>query len=197
MPTPKTTDSRQATSERNSEAILDAAERLLRDGGTAPISAVATEAGLSRVTVYSHFSDRSRMIEAVVERTVRRVTEAITAADIDRGPAVDALQRLVKESWIQLAGNHDIRRVASAELSADAMRRVHGPVHGVVDGLIQRGRDDGSFRTDVTKGWLIVSMLALVHAAVDEVRAARAQAEEALEALLLTITDLFAGRGLR
>lgn len=190
-----TQDRRQATAARNVESILDAAERLLQRGLSATISAVSAEAGVSRVTVYSHFRDRQRLLEAVVERTVRRVMAAVEPAEPDRGPPIEALQRLVVASWAQLARNAEIRRASAAELSEDAMRRVHGSAHAVVHALVERGRRDGSFRTDVPAGWLITSLLALVHAAADEVRADVLDSDAALDALTVTVTDLFVGRG--
>jgi TetR/AcrR family transcriptional regulator, mexCD-oprJ operon repressor len=48
--------------------------------------AVAREAGLSRVTVYAHFSTKEEPLEAVVARSVRTVTAAIEAAKPDEGP---------------------------------------------------------------------------------------------------------------
>ena len=64
-------DHRRAVAERNVEAILDAAERLLERRLQATISAVAAEAQLSRVTVYAHFPTREQLLEAVAERAVR------------------------------------------------------------------------------------------------------------------------------
>ena len=75
---------REAIAERNLEAILDAAERLLARGDAPTISAVASAAGVSRPTVYAHFPDRRRIVEAVVERTVERAMKAIAAAEPDR-----------------------------------------------------------------------------------------------------------------
>lgn len=184
-------NSKQATAERNLEAILDAAERLLADGKTATISAVATESKVSRVTVYAHFEDRQRLLEAVVERAVRRVMEAIAPAKTDEGPAVEALERLIAASWQELARNWAIRRASAAELSADAMHRVHGHAHRTIQALVERGREDGSFRSDVPVGWLVTSLLALIHAAADEVREGRLESEVALGALTATAIDLF------
>ena len=187
-------DRKRATAERNVEAILDGAERLLERGEAATISAVATESGVSRVTVYSHFEDRRRLLEAVVERTVGRVMAAVEPAGVDQGPPVDALGRLIAASWRELARNSAIRRASSAELSPEAMHRVHGHAHGVIHALVNRGREDGSFRTDVPSGWLVASLLALIHAAADEVREERLEAGQALEVLTATATDLFRGR---
>jgi AcrR family transcriptional regulator len=189
-------ESKQAvTAERNAEAILDATERVLQAGKSATISAVSAESGVSRVTIYAHFKDRAGLLEAVVERTVRRVMAAIEPTEPERGPPIEALQRLVAASWEELARNSEIRRASAAELSADAMRRVHGSAHAVIHGLVERGRSDGSFRTDVPAGWLVTSLLTLIHAAADEARLGRLDADEALAALTLTVTDLFRGRG--
>ncbi len=48
-------DHRRATAERNVQAILDSAEQLLERREPVSIAAVATHAGVSRVTVYAHF----------------------------------------------------------------------------------------------------------------------------------------------
>lgn len=190
-----TKDTRKATAERNVKAILDGAERLLRRGRTATISGVAKEAGVSRVTVYAHFESRQRIVEAVVTRAVDHVTASLDAARPADGPAAEALERLLAASWEQLAANQEIRRAAAAELSGDAMRHAHQGARGVLQGLIERGRREGAFRTDVPTEWLITSFLALIHAAADEVRSGTFDSGAALDVLLVTVTDLFAGRG--
>jgi TetR/AcrR family transcriptional regulator, mexCD-oprJ operon repressor len=187
-------DTRKATAERNVEAILDGAERLLRHGRAATISAVAKEAGVSRVTVYAHFEDRQRIVEAVVTRAVDHVMASLDAARPADGPAAEALERLLAASWEQLAANQEIARAAAAELSGDAMRRAHEGARAVLQELIERGRREGAFRTDVPAEWLITSFLALIHAATDEVRSDTLDSRAALDVLLLTVTDLFAGR---
>ena len=190
----QTKDTRKATAERNVEAILDGAERLLRQGRAATISAVAKEAGVSRVTVYSHFADRQRLVEAVVTRAVDHVMASLDAARPADGPAPEALKRLVAASWERLAGKQEIARAAAAELSTDAMRRAHEGARAVLQELIERGRQEGAFRTDVPAEWLITSFLALIHAAADEVRSGTLDAGAALDVLLVTVADLFAGR---
>jgi AcrR family transcriptional regulator len=65
---PEVTDHRRAVAERNVEAILDAAEALIERRSQTTITAVANEAGVSRVTVYSNFPTTEQLVEAVVER---------------------------------------------------------------------------------------------------------------------------------
>jgi hypothetical protein len=61
----------------------------------------------------------------------------------------------------------------------------------VIHELVDRGQQDGSFRTDVPPGWLVTAALALVHATADEVRRDDFDPDAALDVLSLTIVDLF------
>lgn len=189
----QTHDPASTIAERNVEAILDGAERLLQRHEQPSILAVANEAGVSRPTVYAHFGDRERLLEALVERAVRRAMTAIESADPERGPAVDALKRLIAASWKHVAHHEDIAHAAAAELSAHAMRRSHETARSVIRQVIERGRREGAFRTDVTTGWQVTTCLAMIHAAAEEVRAGELEPNAALELLSTTITDLLAG----
>jgi AcrR family transcriptional regulator len=185
---------RKAIAEHNLEAILDATEHLLSRGEQPSISAVASEAGVSRVTVYAHFPDRRVLLQALVERTVKHALSAIEAAEPDRGPAADALQRLIASSWQQIADHDEIAHAAARELSHDAMRQSHASARHTIRKLIQRGRKEGSFRTDLPVGWLVTASLALMHAAAEGVRTGELSAQAAPKALSLTIGDLLRRR---
>ena len=158
-------DLRKTTAQRNLTAILDAGERL-------------------RPTVYAHFEDRRAIVEAIVERAVERAMSAVRSARPDEGPAAAALDRLIAESWEHVAGDQEIARAAAADLSADAMHRAHSSARAVIAGLIDRGRDEGVFRDDLPTSWLITSLLALIHAAADEVRSGTLSREQAGAILL-------------
>jgi TetR/AcrR family transcriptional repressor of mexCD-oprJ operon len=186
---------REAIAERNLEAILDGTERLLVRREQPSISAVAVEAGVSRPTVYAHFPDRQRLLEALVERAVRSTMAAIESAEPDRGPALAALQRVLTASWEQLSRHEEISRAAAAELSPDAMRRSHQAARAVLGRLIDRGRREREFRTDITTALLVTSCLALIHATAEATRAGELDSDAAIDALSVLVTDLFVGRG--
>jgi TetR/AcrR family transcriptional repressor of mexCD-oprJ operon len=189
-----TTDHRRATAKRNTDAILDATERLLARHAQVSISAVAAESGLSRVTVYSHFQKREKLLEAVVERAVRRATEALEEAEPDSGSPLAALERLITVSWRELERHSSTARAAAEQLSPERQRRAHAPVQRQLRRLVERGRRQGTFRTDLSADWLVTSCIALMHAAVDEVRAGRMRAAFASKALHPSIRDLWTGR---
>ena len=184
---------REALAQRNAEAILDAAERLLARGQQTSISALASEAGLSRPTVYAHFPDRRRVLEALVERTVREAMATLEAAEPERGPALSALQRLLATGWEEIGRHEAIGAAAAGQLNAEAMRRSHESARAVIRRLVERGRREGAFRSDLPTGWLITSSLALIHAAAEEVRAGELDAQAALDVLTATVTGLFVG----
>jgi AcrR family transcriptional regulator len=187
-------DSRRQIAEHNVTAILDGAERLLRRGEQPSISAVAGEAGVSRPTVYAHFPDKRELLEALVERTVRQTMSAISTAQPERGTAADALQRLITAAWRQLADHDQIAHAAASELSAQSMRAAHHSARSAISDLVERGRTDRSFRTDLPADWLVTASLALIHATAEEVRTGDLDADAGLQALQLTIGDLFRKR---
>ena len=191
--TPQITDRRRATADRNVQAILDAAEELLRSQAPVTIAAVAAQAGVSRVTVYAHFATGEALLEAVVQRAVAHASAAAAEAEPQAGPALDALARLVTVGWRELERHAGMAEAAAARLSPDAMARSHRAARLPIAELVARGSSDGSFRTDVPESWLVTCCLSLFHSCGDEVRAGRLDPAFAERVLTTTITDLFTG----
>jgi TetR/AcrR family transcriptional repressor of mexCD-oprJ operon len=186
-------DHRRAIAERNVEAILDAAERLLERNDQMSMSAVAQEAGVSRQTLYVHFPDREQLLGAIVERAVRHWVAATHDVEPDRGPALDALRRLVDVGWQEISRSSHIARIASSELDPESVRDAHDVGAKLVRRLVRRGRRDGSFRTDVPAEWLVSAFFGLIHTAREDVTSGRLDAGSALRSLSRTVPDLFQG----
>jgi AcrR family transcriptional regulator len=153
---------------RNVEAILDAAEDLLREEGHATISAVAVQAGVSRVTVYAHFPTWEALLEA-------------------------ALERVLAGGWQHLARYQAMARAVSELLSPEAVTRTHQAAHRTIASLLARGQADGSFRTDLPADWLVHASIALIHACNDGVRTGQIDPGDALRILTMSVRDLFTG----
>ena len=86
MAAPRDAEHQRAIAKRNVDAILDAVEELLEQRVQATISAVAKHAGVSRVTVYSHFPTWEALLEAAIARAVHRTMTALQAISPDDGP---------------------------------------------------------------------------------------------------------------
>jgi len=195
MPPQRAPDRQRAIAERNVDAILDAVEELLGRRGQASISAVAQQAGVSRVTVYSHFPTWAALLEAAVARAVARTMAALDTAGVNEGPPLEALDRMLAAAWPHLARYSAMAQAVAEQLSPEAVSRTHQAAHRTIGALVQRGQRDGTFRTDLPAGWLITASIALIHACADEVRAGRISDGDAAGILTASVRDLFTGSG--
>jgi TetR/AcrR family transcriptional regulator, mexCD-oprJ operon repressor len=191
---PAPTDHRRATAERNVEAILDAVETLLERGDQASVTAVASEAGVSRVTVYAHFPTREALVTAVMERAVRGARSALDAAAPGEGDPLEALARVIEAAWRELDRHQGIARATAEHLDPGDVSRAHDAALHPVRALVERGREAGAFRTDLSADWLVTTFFALLHACGDEVRAGTMTSADAPAVLTATLRDLFRGR---
>ena len=166
---------------------------MLERRGQASISAVAKQAGVSRVTVYAHFPTWEALLEAAVERAVRQTMTALQATSPEDGPAPEALERMLAAAWRHLARYQAMAQAVAEQLSPEAVTRTHQAAHQTIGALLRRGQADGSFRTDLPADWLITACIALIHACAAEVRAGRIGETEAEQSLARTVRDLFTG----
>jgi AcrR family transcriptional regulator len=187
-------DHRRAIAERNAAGILDATERLLARGESLNMRAIAAEAGVSRPTLYAHYKTIGDVFEAAVERSVVASLAAFEAARLDEGPAQEALERMLAASWSQLARFENLARSAAEHLTPGSVHRTHEAMMAPLLGLVERGRREGVFRTDMPAEWLASLYLALVHGAHDHARAHGMDGDAALALLTASVRDLFAAR---
>ncbi len=189
----RTTAYQREVAERNAEAILDATEDLLRSQGQASVSAVAAQAGVSRVTVYAHFPTWTALLEAAVERAVRQTMTALQSVHPDDGPPAQALDRMLAATWQHLARYQAMAAAVAELLSPEAVTRTHQAARHTIGALLERGQADGSFRTDLPARWLATASIALVHACADEVRAGHIDEHDAVHILTTSVRDLLTG----
>ncbi|WP_158852509.1 TetR/AcrR family transcriptional regulator [Saccharothrix deserti] len=178
---------RRADAERNIEAILDAALECFSEQPDASMTSIAQAAGVSRVTLYTHFPSREDLLGQVLDRAVSNAAVVLDAEALDEGTAVEALSRLIRSAWHILAGYRNLMTAASAVLSPRQVRGYHKVVLQRVERLIARGRDEGSFRTDLPQPWLVTVFYSLIHVAADEVGAGRLKQRDAADVLEATV----------
>lgn len=177
---------RRADAARNREAILDATLACLSRDPHASMASIAAEAGVGRVTLYGHFSSRAELVEAVLVHALHDSEHTLGAIDTD-GPAAEALSRLIDSSWQILNGFRTALVAAENELPAETIRRHHEAPMQRVELLVERGRAEGTFRTDLPTAWLVACFYSTLHAAAAEITAGRLTERDAPQVITATI----------
>ncbi|MGW6457382.1 TetR/AcrR family transcriptional regulator [Streptomyces sp. NPDC055078] len=186
---------RRADARRSRAAILDAAIRLLNTRPDASVEAIATAAGVTRQTVYAHFPSREQLLTAVLDRVTEEAVAAMDAADLDTGPAAEALLRLIDASG-RTARRYPVllKKIGSLPVSRPADHQRHAPVADRLKRVIQRGRRTGEFDDRLPLDWLVAVTIQLGHAAGAETDAGRMSDEEAAEALHTSLLRVLGAR---
>lgn len=164
---------KRADAERNIASILDAALEALASDPDASMAEIARRAGVVRATIYMHFPTREALLDAVQEHATTMVADAIRAAEPDRGEPEEALERVVRATWMKLSQFHGILALNISRLSAKELHHRHLPMTTQFIPLLERGQAAGVFRSDVSAEWLIAVVRAIVHVASTELQAGR------------------------
>ncbi|MFI6869438.1 TetR/AcrR family transcriptional regulator [Nocardia sp. NPDC050406] len=176
---------RRADAERSRADILEAATRLLADRPDVGMAAIAAEAGVTRQTVYAHFTSREDLLHAVLDHTTARAVAALDAAELDSGTATEALLRMLDVGWQFFKKSPTPQHLGAFAAQRDEDR--HIPIHPRLLRLIQRGQHAGEFTPTQSPQWLVAAIIAISHTAGDQVRNNTLTLPEARETLRTTI----------
>ena len=183
---------RRADAERSVAAILDAGLEALASDPDSSMSEIARRAGVVRATVYVHFPTRTDLLDAVMEHATAQVVEAMRGAEPHRGEPAEALERVLRATWRQLAQFHGLLALNAARLSVEELHRRHVPMLDQIEPLIERGQKEGVFRSDLPVAWHLAVVRAIVHAASAAVQGGRIAESDAEAAMLTTAINAIA-----
>ena len=177
---------RRADAQRSFDSILDAALDGLASDPDASMAEIARRAGVVRATIYVHFPTRESLLDAVREDAVGQVAHATASAEPERGEPLEALERVLRATWRELARFHALLAINTARLSTEELHRRHLPVLDQLEPLIERGQRGGVFRDDLPVAWHLAVIRAIVHTASAAIQGGRLAESEAEAAMLST-----------
>ncbi|MET7281563.1 TetR/AcrR family transcriptional regulator [Kribbella sp. NPDC005582] len=190
------TTGKRADAQRNIAAILGAATECLSRDPAASTSEIAKAAGVGRVTLYGHFPSRAELVDAVFVHAIEVGEESLSQVDLTGDPR-EALARLVESSW-HLVDRYAALLVAAQEtLPSGRVRELHADPMARVEKLLERGRSEGVFRSDLPVSWLVSVMHNVMHGAAGEIQAGRLSSGKAAGYITATLLAAFTPPGER
>jgi TetR/AcrR family transcriptional repressor of mexCD-oprJ operon len=184
---------RRSDADRSVAAILAAALDALASDPDASMAEIARQAGVVRATIYVHFPTRESLLDAVMERAVTDVAQAMTDAEPQRGDPKEALERVLRATWKELGRFHALLAINTSRLSVEELHRRHLPMTTQLEPLIERGQKKGVFRSDLPVSWHVAVIRALVHTASAELRSGRISEAEVEPVMLTTVFAAIGG----
>jgi TetR/AcrR family transcriptional regulator, mexCD-oprJ operon repressor len=185
---------KRADAQRNIVAILEAATECLTLDPAASTSEIAKAAGVGRVTLYGHFPSRAELIDAVFVHAIEGGEGALGQVDLTGDPR-DALARLIESSWHLVDRYSSLLIAAQDSLPPGRVRELHADPMARVERLLERGRKEGVFRTDLPTSWLVSAMHNVMHGAAGEIHGGRLTPDNAAGYITLTLVAAFTPPG--
>lgn len=144
---------------RNREQILLAAvELLVKDGPTVTLDAIARQAGVGIATLYRHFPDRTVLLREVAVDVLRQAADAARVTLAEEPDAFTALSRYLHHA-INIRIGVIIPILSDRLLTDDEVNAARDESQQALNALVKAAHDEGSLRTDVGAGDIILLMI--------------------------------------
>jgi len=179
-----------------------AALDLIGSGSDPSMGEIAAAAGLSRQTAYSHFPSRQALYDALVVHLVAAAAEVLDA-DLPADPTA-GLEAWLARAWSLIDEYPALLNPAvfdaSSRTSNTELMTEHEPIIGGLRRVLERASEQDLLPGGASPDWLVAAVIALGHAAGQEVAAARMGAKDAgvafrSGALRLCLRDYTGGPG--
>lgn len=182
---------RRADAERSIARIVAAARACLSENPYATIDDIAKAAGVGRMTLYGHFKSRADLVEAALADALMAGNQTVSGVELG-GDAREAMTLLLRSNWALVAESAALLTAAEDALPPGRVRDLHEAHLERAADLIERGRRQGVFRTDLPVPWLVSATQALLHRAAEEIRAGRLAEEDAARVVTESVQSLLA-----
>jgi AcrR family transcriptional regulator len=148
---------------RNRELLLAAAEQEFAEQGLdASVAAIARRAGVAKGTVFRHFATKEGLIAAIVAWHMTALT-TVAAGLLDSTDPGAALLEFLTVAADRRQQQRDLTFLTAASAGDAEVARLYDALHATVVRLVDRAREFGAVRHDVTGTDVFVLICAPVH----------------------------------
>lgn len=168
---------------RNRGRILTSAAHVLGENPNASMSEIALHAGLSRATLYRHFSSVDDLMYATREHVLTLLQNATERVQDRANSPTEVVQELAQELML-IAKRYRGVLSTTPEIDPKFVRRRDLSLESLEE-IIAQGQLDGQFRADVSPRWVLTSLLGLLDSSLSAgMKASAATATLASQTLL-------------
>jgi TetR/AcrR family transcriptional regulator, mexCD-oprJ operon repressor len=107
----------------------------------------AEAAGVSRATLYRYFPTRERLLQALAAAAIDATAAWLAEADLDAVPVAEGVARV---AGVVAAAGSKYAALVSQVGPGKAGREDPQQIKTMIQALLRRGIDDGTFRGDIT-----------------------------------------------
>jgi AcrR family transcriptional regulator len=158
---------------RSRAAILLAARAEFAELGLggARMERIAHRASLDKKLIYYYFADKDSLFAAVLEQAYADIRQAELQLRLLDLPPAEAVRRLVEFTWnyylehpefLTLLNSANLHR-ARHLMGSERVQALNSPLVATLADILERGREDGSFRGGVDPVQLYISIAALAY----------------------------------
>jgi AcrR family transcriptional regulator len=151
--------------------ILDAAvaEFAGKGLGGARVDEIAVRAGVNKRMLYHYFGNKDDLFLAALESAYADIRDAEQALDLELLAPVEAMRQLVeftfdyfvlRPEFVTLLNSENLHRARHLQRSG-RIRAMHSPLIDLIEGILKRGRTEGSMRGGVDPMQLYISIAGL------------------------------------
>jgi AcrR family transcriptional regulator len=150
---------RQRDAERTKREILETATGEFAERGYAGarVDEIAARMRTTKRMIYYYFGSKEQLFVAVLERAYSEIREAEQSVDVEGLDPPAAIRRIAELTFDHHESHPEFIRLVSIEnihhaehmAKSEAIARLGSPATDVIGRILERGRADGAFRTDV------------------------------------------------
>jgi AcrR family transcriptional regulator len=148
---------------------------------------VAQAAGLTRATLYRHFSTRQKLFEAMRAEALKRAADAISGSRLDEGDPLEALRRALDA--LAPTGVRFRALLAEGADQDPEFLSERAEVFAPLVETVRRGQEAGLIRSDVTSAWVVTAMASLLIAGVRTSPATASDGTSVADLVFGTLTE--------